>query len=88
MSIALLKVAPHVGAWIEITIGQIALAHRGYVAPHVGAWIEMTSGTCHCLQCVMSLPTWERGLKYVRIDAPILPHVAPHVGAWIEIHSC
>ncbi len=34
------EVAPHVGAWIEIRLGDyiiIALV----VAPHVGAWIEI-----------------------------------------------
>ena len=38
-SLFILKVAPHVGAWIETNAGVGALALR-QVAPHVGAWIE------------------------------------------------
>jgi len=34
------SVAPHVGAWIEITIGALIDAIKD-VAPHVGAWIEI-----------------------------------------------
>ena len=34
----------------------------------------------------MSLPSWERGLKYRIIFPEEVPeHVAPLVGAWIEI---
>ena len=37
------KVAPHVGAWIEISWATpVTLAK--YVAPHVGAWIEIRTG--------------------------------------------
>ena len=36
-----LTVAPHVGAWIEITYGAWADIFF-QVAPHVGAWIEIT----------------------------------------------
>ena len=35
----LLRVAPHVGAWIE-TLKGIRLKVSTLVAPHVGAWIE------------------------------------------------
>ena len=35
-----LKVAPHVGAWIEI-VEQPKEKLKTVVAPHVGAWIEM-----------------------------------------------
>jgi len=37
-------------------------------------------------EVIMSLPTRERGLKYLEND-DFLPidHVAPHTGAWIEI---
>ena len=34
------KVAPFVGAWIEITI-EAEKAGNGAVAPFVGAWIEI-----------------------------------------------
>ena len=55
-------VAPLVGAWIEImksALGGIICT----VAPLVGAWIEI------CLthkekRSLVSLPSWERGLKY------------------------
>ena len=34
----------------------------------------------------MSLPSWERGLKYFRsVGSGGLGYVAPLVGAWIEI---
>ena len=77
-------VAPHAGAWIEIRCVLFGLLLRA-VAPHAGAWIEMCScAAAHAAS--MSLPTRERGLKYVavcfgrRVNA-----VAPHAGAWIEI---
>ena len=35
------KVAPHVGAWIEISSGGGQTSSAGGVAPHVGAWIEI-----------------------------------------------
>ncbi len=35
-----LKVAPYVGAWIEIGAFADSLTSRG-VAPYVGAWIEI-----------------------------------------------
>ena len=34
------EVAPHVGAWIEIS-AQAQGANVNTVAPHVGAWIEI-----------------------------------------------
>ena len=36
------RVAPHVGAWIEIDAGGVKDTCR-LVAPHVGAWIEIAS---------------------------------------------
>ena len=33
-------VAPHVGAWIEISVKESISAEKE-VAPHVGAWIEI-----------------------------------------------
>ena len=34
-------VAPHVGAWIEISPFDRPLLRKASVAPHVGAWIEI-----------------------------------------------
>ena len=55
-------VAPLVGAWIEIT-EVIRCGITAVVAPLVGAWIEI-----HKYRVVgaleLSLPLWERGLKY------------------------
>ena len=55
-------VAPLVGAWIEIEEAKKAGWKSG-VAPLVGAWIEML-GRCHRLYLFVSLPSWERGLKF------------------------
>ena len=57
-----LNVAPLVGAWIEISLVNIMFFYTS-VAPLVGAWIEI------CLthkekRSLVSLPSWERGLKY------------------------
>ena len=37
-------VAPHVGAWIEISALSLG-AYANTVAPHVGAWIEIRDPT-------------------------------------------
>ena len=75
------------GAWIEIPVIGEELRDRS-VAPLVGAWIEI------CLthkekRSLVSLPSWERGLKYLK-KLPVVgsDHVAPLVGAWIEITEC
>ena len=34
------RVAPHAGAWIEITLSHLKSANDS-VAPHAGAWIEI-----------------------------------------------
>ena len=58
----------------------------GIVAPLVGAWIEISaSTTCGCSDA--SLPSWERGLKYLAKDIENCLNVAPLVGAWIEIYQ-
>ena len=44
-------VAPLVGAWIEIVIGQLNIVDI-LVAPLVGAWIEISSNT-HGSTCVL-----------------------------------
>ena len=80
-------VAPHWGAWIEITgirrtIGVTA------VAPHWGAWIEIPCMTGALLRA-WSHPTGVRGLKCILRDPQTVPvAVAPHWGAWIEIITC
>ena len=55
-------VAPHVGAWIEIS-GFIPEARYTFVAPHVGAWIEITDTAASTQDVRKSHPTWVRGLK-------------------------
>ena len=55
------KVAPLVGAWIEI----VSYWHTGIstaVAPLVGAWIEIRKENQRLLM-YSSLLSWERGLK-------------------------
>ena len=60
------RVAPLVGAWIEILDrGFNVLPER--VAPLVGAWIEISFSTSVFGSKTLSLPSWERGLKYAVI---------------------
>ena len=56
-------VAPLVGAWIEIISAPTAF-EESVVAPLVGAWIEMYINVC-VINRTKSLPSWERGLKYI-----------------------
>ena len=59
-------VAPLVGAWIEICRICQRLC-RIQVAPLVGAWIEIVVNLLS--SCIpLSLPLWERGLKYIGSD--------------------
>ena len=54
----------------------------------MGAWIEIVPKLCDIPDPV-SLPSWERGLKYHRSIFKSGSHwVAPLVGAWIEIARC
>ena len=57
------------------------------VAPLVGAWIEIFDfGFWYWFY--LSLPSWERGLKFVPGAAvAAYSNVAPLVGAWIEIQK-
>ena len=58
-----LKVAPLVGAWIEIK--ELAWrTHEEMVAPLVGAWIEIFTYVVN-FASLRSLPSWERGLKFL-----------------------
>ena len=51
----------------------------------MGAWIEIVELDKHKVEFV-SLPSWERGLKYIIRELLINQSVvAPLVGAWIEI---
>ena len=59
-------VAPLVGAWIEIAKGG-KLLKVNKVAPLVGAWIEIDTYAKKALE-LLSLPSWERGLKSVVTD--------------------
>ena len=78
------QVAPHVGAWIEMTI-QITLYIIKEVAPHVGAWIEIWRNSPGADNGRVAphvgawIEIWEKKYRYRWIS------VAPHVGAWIEI---
>ena len=57
-------VAPHWGAWIEISM-YVALSRTQDVAPHWGAWIEISSSTSNWCRKKTSHPTGVRGLKSV-----------------------
>ena len=57
-----MSVAPLVGAWIEI-YGSYSGGSTFRVAPLVGAWIEIIR-TGYMDSKSVSLPLWERGLKY------------------------
>ena len=79
-------VAPLVGAWIEI-ITERPKEIKCRVAPLVGAWIEI-SGSYVFFNKLVSLPLWERGLKFDnKLNDSVGQPVAPLVGAWIEITS-
>ena len=46
-------VAPHAGAWIEIT-APIAVNLSSAVAPHAGAWIEIARENSRRKQCLVA----------------------------------
>ena len=77
-------VAPFTGAWIEIELAPLVYCPID-VAPFTGAWIEI-DWTVLWVPVDGSLPSRERGLKYIAgelvDDAAV---VAPFTGAWIEI---
>ena len=57
-------VAPHAGAWIEITIAE-PMRVLVWVAPHAGAWIEIDLGRRRDNTAgAASHPMRVRGLKY------------------------
>ena len=57
-----IRVAPLVGAWIEILLDIIPIIVI-IVAPLVGAWIEIPFADTIEKFSKLSLPSWERGLK-------------------------
>ena len=61
---SLINVAPFVGAWIEILFW---CSHQppSRVAPFAGVWIEMMNTTRKTDTLKKSLPSRERGLKYM-----------------------
>ena len=60
-------VAPYMGAWIEIA-RIVSKKKIIKVAPYMGAWIEITCEGYTCTFTKKSLPTWERGLKFLCKD--------------------
>ena len=60
------------------------LSSMRLVAPLVGAWIAITLLKVYVRQH-LSLLSWERGLKLLKVDIFNTENVAPLVGAWIEI---
>ena len=77
-------VAPLAGAWIEILL-SFRRTKENDVAPLAGAWIEIFNASC-LFSCNTSLPSRERGLKYILLFLHSVRHnVAPLAGAWIEI---
>ena len=79
------QVAPLAGAWIEIYYIMI-IDNLRCVAPLAGAWIEMSMRAGSERKKIMSLPSRERGLKFmVDEEKKGLIEVAPLAGAWIEI---
>ena len=58
-------VAPLAGAWIEMQQKAREWYMRKSVAPLAGAWIEMVTMIRNYQNPYKSLPSRERGLKYV-----------------------
>ena len=76
-------VTPFVGVWIEI-ISAIPASMSCGVTPFVGVWIEI--GIPHDIAVlIMSLPSWECGLKSPVGGKGTRNYVTPFVGVWIEI---
>ena len=66
-----ISVAPFAGAWIEIPLfDQISGLHS--VAPFAGAWIEITN-LCYFNLDILSLPSRERGLKWLNSNRILQP---------------
>ena len=77
-------VAPHAGAWVEMSC-FVAANTAPFVAPHAGAWVEITL-TPQRRSEILSPPTRGRGLKSLSPSGHgHQSEVAPHAGAWVEI---
>ena len=59
-----IHVAPLAGAWIEIAVSP-SKPQTFRVAPLAGAWIEIVSVVADIAKRIASLPSRERGLKYL-----------------------
>ena len=59
-----LCVAPYAGAWIEMNVFDVSDFNQLQVAPYAGAWIEIIA-VIPAFSLASSLPTRERGLKFV-----------------------
>ena len=79
-----LTVAPHVGAWIEISVVEKRPIDE-YVAPHVGAWIEIKT-MLESGESFASHPTWVRGLKLLLLNA-IVAQARSHP-TWVRGLKC
>ena len=80
------KVAPLVGAWIEM----VPCTFRDNQYQSLPLWERGLKYPFYALifLVVQSLPLWERGLKFMLpFQAYASGEVAPLVGAWIEIYD-
>ena len=79
-------VAPHAGAWIEIT-GSTCYSGTALSLPMRERGLKYWN-TAKLEGHFVSLPMRERGLKYCRtVHGQARTAVAPHAGAWIEISA-
>ena len=64
-------VAPYTGAWIEMA--RLDDVFQGIiVAPYTGAWIEISGIFLRTSALSRSLPTRERGLKFIQLSGQSL----------------
>ena len=79
------RVAPLVGAWIEIDTKPTAVTNES-VAPLVGAWIEMYPNSIKMARGIVAplVGAWIE-IKYSSMNFNTV-FVAPLVGAWIEMY--
>ena len=65
-----IRVAPLAGAWIEIELSEEEIKCI-LVAPLAGAWIEIRLYRNLKVRQIASLPSRERGLKWLKILCPL-----------------
>ena len=71
------RVAPFMGAWIEIHHRLNTVQQLFRVAPFMGAWIEMSLRPI-IIKRLKSHPLWVRGLKYlIRYNVPLCTQSHP-----------